>query len=921
MISRKYKFDNPVVSVDARAFSGNGQVLIPNTVKVLTNIEKSPISFITPQGSINTSKNEIPKNEIWYKADEVIDRSASGVQESTEDNEYGCKTHVFYEDVNTVSADLFYMSQVEDVLLPEGVESIQNRAFCYCTALNTVSIPNTVKSIGYQAFYDSGLRSVDIPDGVQTIGIEAFSNCSCIDSLYLGKGIQSIGDRAFSGCVGISKIVVSDENPIYDSRNNCNAVIETASNSLILGCFNTYIPDGVGSIKNGAFVGSVEAIGIPSSVKTIDDDAFPYESLYTVILDSNAIANRTYNRNFNLVSIFKNGVREYTIGEHVKGIGRYALAGSNVQTVNISEGVANIGEYAFADCRSLSSVSLPSSLLTIDNSTFAFCNLSEIRLGNNISSIGPSAFIGCPITSIDIPYGVETIDEGTFQGTAIQSITIPDSVTNIQYKAFGECPSLKEVSIGENVAYISDDAFNSSYSITSVIWNAKNCEESNRRETYFRDSAANITSFVFGDKVQTIPDYICQSVYNIDSIIIPESVTSIGTYAFSGVVGIPVVTIPKNVKKIGESAFMSCYNLSNIFCNAVTPPSASGMIHHMQDTVTLHVPAESVEAYKNTYPWSDFGNIVPSKYNLYAKTNGGGKINVTFLSQDANLTPTYQVEAVPNNGMVFKEWSDGNTDQRREITLHENTTCEAIFELNPTHCILYTSSDGQIITPRSYDFGAYIVSNIYNNSVGVITFSGPVLKIGDAFENCPTLTSITIPKSVTYVSSFDGCTSLTSVIWNAINCEFAVPSHLFASFYEVGPQITSIVIGKQVQNLPRYFFCKMSNLTSIVFPDTMTDLSSMAGINWLTNLEHLEILGQVQDIPYAFSGQLEKIKVIILGATVPPTLTLVSIPKDIPLCVIPDGTLQAYQNSAWSQNVREFKEISVYEQEKSKFIQ
>ena len=242
---------------------------------------------------------------------------------------YGCSSLTSIEIPNSVTSigdhAFFGCIGLTSVTIPNSVTSIGWYVFSGCSGLTSIEIPNSVTNIGGVAFYGcTALTSITIPNSVTTIGIRAFSGCSGLNALTIPSSISDIGQSAFSGCSGLSSIKVDERNPKYDSRNNCNAIIEKVSNSLITGCKNTTIPNNVTSIGDGAFedCSSLTSIEIPNSVTSIGSSAFDGCTGLTSVTIPNSvtsIASETF---------YNTNLRSVTIGTGVLSISYNAFSGA-----------------------------------------------------------------------------------------------------------------------------------------------------------------------------------------------------------------------------------------------------------------------------------------------------------------------------------------------------------------------------------------------------------------------------------------------------------------------------------------------------------------------------------------------------------------------------------------------------------------
>ena len=293
--------------------------------------------------------------------------------------------------------------ELTSVVIPNSVTSIGNGAFHNCSGLVGVDIPNSVTSIDENAFYGCrSLTNIVISNSVTSIGENAFNGCDVLTSVAIGSGVTSIGDNAFGYCGSLTNITIDSNNNTYDSRDNCNAIIETSTNTLLRGCQNTVFPNSVTSIGNGAFNGcsNLTSIAIPNSVTSIGEGAFWGCSNLTSITIPNSVT-----------SIGRSAFYYCTSLTSIGSVGSGA-------SVEIPSGVTSISESLFDSCSNLTSIDIPNSVTSIGDSAFNYCRgLTSCTIGSGVTSIGSSAFYYCSsLTSITCNAMVApTIFRTTFQ--------------------------------------------------------------------------------------------------------------------------------------------------------------------------------------------------------------------------------------------------------------------------------------------------------------------------------------------------------------------------------------------------------------------------------------------------------------------------------------------------------------------------
>ena len=356
-----------------------------------------------------------------------------------------------------IGRSAFSGSSLTSIIIPNNVSYIEQYAFEYCYSLTSLTLGNKVEEIGGEAFeLCRSLTSVTIPNSVTTINFAAFSGCAGMTSLTIPKSVTSIGNGAFEFCSGLTSIEVESGNPKYDSRDNCNALIETESNTLIVGCMNTAIPNSVTTIRKNAFnnCSGLTSVTIPNSVTNIEDDAFfGCTSLASIKVES---GNTRYDSRDGCNAIIETetnkliaGCMNTIIPNSVTTIGKSAFGGSSLTSLTIPKSVTSIEEEAFEHCSGLASIMVESGNTRYDSRDN--CN-AIIETENN------TLIAGCMNTII--PNSVTSIGNWAFEGcSGLASITIPNSVVTIGEHAFSVCIGLEEVTIGSGVTKIGDYSF------------------------------------------------------------------------------------------------------------------------------------------------------------------------------------------------------------------------------------------------------------------------------------------------------------------------------------------------------------------------------------------------------------------------------------------------------------------------------
>ena len=683
---------------------------------------------------------------------------------------------------------------IKRVVIGDSVTSIEKNAFRECHALSSISLGNGITKIGYQAFeYCTSLTSIVFPNSLKRIDEFAFDGCTGLTSITIPSSVDTIGFNPFEDCYGLESIFVDANNTKYDSRNNCNAIIETATNKLITGCKNTIIPNtvteigvlafancigltsitipsSVDSIRNLAFVGctGVTSITIPSSVDCIGSGAF--ERVPNIVYYGTAKGSpwgaKSVNGYVDGLFVFENYAKTILV----------ACSGAATDSVAIPKGVITIRSEAFENCSSITALSIPNSATTIESSAFQFCsNITNLAIGDSVSTIGNQAFAGC---------------------SGLTSITIPKMVTNIGDYAFQNCTQLQQIhveavtpptiylgtfaNVDRNIPVYVPFASVVAYRAANY-WNAFNIPANgngtcgDNLNWALVDSVLTISGSgamtVWGHK-EDVPWYAQQSL--ITQITIGDSVTSVSNFAFS-----------------------ECSNLKSVHVGAPIPPTVSSAL--FATVVPVYVPDASVAAYQAANYWKDcpiVGNF--SGYGGMCGNNAGWALNdsVLIISGRGNMADYKTSADVPWQG---QKKSVKTVVVGDAITGIGNYTFEKCSNLDSIHFGTAVTRVGKNAFAKCTELTSLIIPNA-------------VASIGEyAFDSCSAMSSIQLNGAITSIEkyTFHDCVSLKS---------FVVPNsvkNIGEGAFSGCTGLKTLVMGESVEFIGNYVFSSCNNLDTM----------------------------------------------------------------------------------------------------------
>ena len=822
-----------------------------------------------------------------------------------------------------------YCQSLESLEIPEGVWQIGDEAFMGNFKLTNLKLPNSLQTIGKSALSGCGFKTITIPTGLNTLPMGLFGICMELESLVIPNNITTIESDVFVGCLGLTSIEIPNSveslgGYAFSGCDNLETVILSKKLTVIedgtfTNCpnvkniyFNSTTPPSIGgsstidSSTPTCYIpcGTLEAYEASDWAKVASELDEQCEQIFYTSSDGKTVTvlNDINIFGANIISnTYENGLGVITFDDDVTTIGHNAFRQNNTLiSIIIPNSVTSIGDNAFWNCYNLASINIPNGVKSIGSSAFKNTVLTSVTLPNSVTTIANSAFADCEyLSEIIIPDSITEIESHTFSGCkSLASVTIPNSVIHIGDYAFEYCYKLETIIIPDNVARIGWSAFDHCH-LSSII--IPKSVTSIGREA-FRGSS--IKSIVV-EEGNTIYDSRnnCNAIIETETntlivgcqnTIIPSTVTSIGSYAFHDNMSLTSISIPGNIKKIGYYSFDGCENLSSVtISNGVTEIDNSAFSSCSFNSITL---PESVVSIGNM-AFQGSNNPVA---NIYLKSTTPPTLGGSYVFQ---TPPTCYIPCGTLEAYEASDWAEQVDEFVEE--------CENVLP-DSTHCIFYTSTDGNIVEPRETDvFGANIVTNTYENGQGIITFDGPVTSIGErAFSQCKTLTTIILPTSVNNIGlqAFMFCEELK---------EISIPENVTTieeSAFHFCQALTSVELSKSLNIIEKSAFQVCTALTSISVPDSVTFIGNRA----FCNCQSLSLvtIGSGMTMIDEAAFMASPVANLHMKSVIPPTFIADSYPlfDSSPTCYIPCGTLEAYEASDWAEQVGEFVEECEAEQ-------
>ena len=546
--------------------------------------------------------------------------------------------------------------------------------------INRVYSPFSVASI-YELYIGRNIKGMKAPFAISSnfsltygntvTSICGLANCIGLTALTIPNSIILInpGDIPTGN---LNMITIAEGHPKYDSRDNCNAIIETKSNTIVIACSTTKIPNSISSIGNKAFWGcsQLNSITIPNNISSIANNAFfQCDNLSEIILNSNSFVSQNYGTDKSFTTIFGPQVNNYIFGNEIKRIGNYAFMDcKNLLSTSLPEGLECIGSHAFSGCSSLISTTIPNSVVSIGNYAYSNCSsLSSVVIEDGEGKLefaDENTFYGCPLQNVYIGRNINyPSNKSPFKNhkEGIESLIIGDSVTEISNEEFYGLKKFVSIALPKNLKSIGSMAFYGCEGLTELTIPGSVTEIGqqafdmckNLRFLRIENGEAEL-------KFSASPNYLNNAFQNspLEEVYLGRNFSFNNSSPFAIFETLKSLTLGEEVTSIQAKSFTGCPNLKNVTSYSNVVPTTSDIVFtpSYQTNATLHVPHALYDDYKVANVWKDFSTIVNFEglYNLVYYVDGE-EYKKYVVEQGTTIT---QETEPTKEGYIFSGWSE-----------------------------------------------------------------------------------------------------------------------------------------------------------------------------------------------------------------------------------------------------------------------
>lgn len=761
-----------------------------------------------------------------------------GVEQIGDEAFSGCcslKNINFSKNIMRIGSNAFYRcTALESVVLPEGLITLEESAFRDCSFLMEVTFNDKLLRIGANAFFCCNLQSVELKENVVEIGNFAFSDNVNLKTITLPESLRTIG-----GCfirstaveeIKVPKYLTSAVGFLYGSQIK-NLVLPSYFLPITQNIISSDIPletltlESTEIKENGINLPTLNTL-IYKGEGIIDKKAFYYDSatgtyrvpetvIFTDCINLNMhdflLNTMKYYYRIDTETGYRYYTKEYSSEEEFRALGNSFVSGDYTYDLTAGGG-AIITDY---NGTFVGAVTVPSvfenngkeyPVVAIGNNAFAETYASEYILPDTVKIIGYSAFYSCEyLTKVNIPNGVTVIEPHTYADCEVLSeITIPESVVFIDDYAFYNSWSLTSLALSEGLEIIGSYAFANKPSAVNKV-----------------EGAPAAYTLTFPSTLKEIRPYAFYESGLSGGLVISGNVNRLGENAFSRT-KIVSVTVPSSVKRVTEKCFASCKNLKNvIFENGVEYIEYDAFYNSSAALESMVIPESMIEIA------SDAFKGIASVDNLY--------FNAACCESDLRYCDDYSLNWDRRFAGVF-----GEGTQINKLTVGESV------KYFPT-LLLSDATVGEVVLPDNLvAIGECAFSSCTVGKPLVLPESVESI-CEDAFF-WAVIPEITLPRNLEVVEE-DAfyAANIEKINYNCINCNFVYSEKTENEGIYESPftrsGLKTVVIGESVEKIPDFLFCSLSGLEEVYIPDGVTSLGkgafAFSGVKSVTGLEGL----------------------------------------------------------------------------------